>query len=111
MNTISYPWIYNSEQKGWYNEDKKCFLIKIQANTVSFLNSELNSSSIKSQLDQLKFKKIGNEIGNNSKSEKIIKNFFPLQGTYENDNYLIILKNNIIGNNGQFAMVLTIIKK
>ncbi|MEC4005042.1 hypothetical protein OX283_010265 [Flavobacterium sp. SUN052] len=111
LNTISYPWIYNSYQKGWSNEDKKSFLIKNQKNTVSFLNSELNPSDFRDQLDQLKFKEISTKTENLSEAEKIKQKLFSAEGTYENDNYLIIVKNTLIGNNGQIGMVITILKK
>lgn len=111
LNTISYPWKYDSYQKGWTNEDKKSYIRKNKKNTVSFLISNLNSSNFHDQLDKLNFKQLDTTSLNASKSEKIKRRIFSYEGIYANDKYGIIAKNTPLGNNGQIGTVINVLKK
>ena len=110
LNTISYPWTYNSNEKGWSNEDKKSFIIKHQKSTITFLNPTLNSRDFSNQLNQLKFKKIKDSTSN-FKEEKVNQKMFPIDGTYENNDYAIFVKNTLFSNIQEFGMIITILKK
>lgn len=111
LNTISYPWKYDTYQKGWSNEDKKSYIVKKEKNTVSFLNSNLSPSDFHDQLDKLNFKQIDSSSSKMSKSEKIRSRMFSSEGIYANDNYGIVAKSTLLGNNGQIGTVISVMKK
>ena len=111
LNSISYPWSYDSDKKGWSNNEKYLYLIKPSEQSVSYLTTTFNSEELNDEIDKLKFQKL-DTISNSKKSpgEKIKLRMLSATGLYRNDKYALMIKNTFIGTSGQIAMVIQLEK-
>lgn len=111
LNSISYPWNYESDKKGWINTEKLLYLLKPSDKSVSYLTTTFNPEELNDEIDKLKFQKL-DTISNSKKSpgEKIKLRMLSAEGLYKNDSYALLIKSTMIGTNGQMGMVIQLEK-
>ena len=111
LNSISYPWNYDADKKGWINNEKLLYLIKSSDKSVSYLTSTFNPEELNDEIDKLNFQKL-DTISNSKKSpgEKLKLRMLSAEGIYKNDTYALVIKSTIIGTNGQMGMVIQLEK-
>ncbi|WP_396168970.1 hypothetical protein [Flavobacterium sp.] len=111
LNSISYPWNYDLDKKGWSNNEKNLYLIKPSEESVSYLTTTFNPEELNDEIDKLKFEKL-DTISNSNKSpgEKIKLRMLSAVGLYRNNKYALMIKSTFIGTSGQIAMVIQLEK-
>lgn len=111
LNSISYPWNYESDKKGWINNEKLLYLLKPSDKSVSYLTTNFNPEELNDEIDKLKFQKL-DTISNskNSPGEKLKLRMLSAEGLYKNDSYALMIKSTMIGSNGQMGMVIQLEK-
>lgn len=111
LNSISYPWNYDSDKKGWINTEKYLYLLKPSEKSVSYLTTTFNPEELNDEIDKLKFQKL-DTISNSKKSpgEKLKLRMLSAEGLYKNDSYALVIKSTMIGSNGQMGMVIQLEK-
>ncbi len=111
LNSISYPWNYESDKKGWINTEKLLYLLKPSDKSVSYLTTTFNPEELNDEIDKLKFIRL-DTISNSKKSpgEKIKLRMLSAEGLYKNDSYALLIKSTMIGTNGQMGMVIQLEK-
>lgn len=107
LNSISYSWNYNSEKKGWSNNEKNLYIIKSTENSVSYFTTTYNPMDLNDEINKLKFQKL-DTISNSKMStgEKIKSQMITANGLYSNENYALAIRSTLIGTSGQIGMII-----
>jgi hypothetical protein len=110
LNSVNYPWKYDSYKKTWINSEKNLLVVKNEKNSVSYLVANYNPMNINEELKQLKFNKIDTVNSKKlSAGEKIKQSMLINEGIYTNENYDVIIKAPYV--NGTIALVINVHKK
>lgn len=110
LNSVNYPWNYDSYKKTWINSEKNLLVVKNEKNSVSYLATTYNPMNINEELKRLKFIKIDTVNSKKlSAGEKIKQSMLINEGIYTNENYDIVIKSPFV--NGTIALVINVQKK
>jgi hypothetical protein len=110
LNSVNYPWKYDSYKKTWINSEKNLLVVKNEKNSISYLSATYNPMNINEELKQLNFNKIDTLNSKKlSAGEKIKQSMLINEGIYTNKNYDVIIKAPYV--NGTIALVINVQKK